>query len=300
MNKKQIKTALSFLTIIAVLCGCSQNSKTLEAPENPKRAISLAPNLTEMMFAIDAQEFLVGRTKWCNYPEKTKNIPIIGDYSKINIEATILQKPDVVLTLPEHQESREKLEQISIPSIELSNRNIAEIEQTILQLGTLFDRKEESEKVVNSINEKIADARASANPNYKPKILLTIGRNMGSQGIESVHCVGLTPFHNEIIEIAGGVNACQINQPYPKVSLEGMIAMNPDIIIDLIGDNHNKTTVQRAQNSWMKNKQIRAVQNNQVHVLAGDHTVVPGPRIGQIIDEFSAIISKSNGANNEY
>lgn len=276
--------------LILTLCGCAKQPAAPVMPEHPQRVISLAPSITESIFAISAQEKLVGDTDWCNYPEAAQSIPRIGGYMTLNAEQTLAARPDAVLLLTEHAHLRTKAEELGLPVIMLSNENVSGILNTIDTLGTLLDHESEANQLLDQMRTQIDQTRRHSNEQNKPRVLVTIGRNMGNQGIESVYCVGLTPFHNELIEIAGGLNACQLNQPYPKIGAEGLIAMNPDIIIDLLDSHASQADLQTARDNWQQSQEILAVKHNQIHVIAGDHTVVPGPRFTQLLEEFAQII----------
>lgn len=286
-----MKRILSILLIL--ICGCSRHPRHRAAPEHPQRVISLAPSITETIFAIGAEDRLVGNTDWCNYPEAAQKITRIGGYMTLNAEQALAVRPDAVLLLAEHAHLRTKAEELGLPVVMLSNKTVADILDTVDKLGSLLDRKSEAGALRAKMEKQIAETRLRSKNAEKPRVLITVGRNMGSEELESVYCVGLPPFHNELIEIAGGQNACQLNQPYPHIGAEGLLAMNPDIIIDLLDSHASEADIHKAQQDWLKNKQIRAVQNGQIHVLAGDHTVVPGPRFTLLLEQFAKIIQQS-------
>jgi iron complex transport system substrate-binding protein len=283
-----MKHLLSILLIL--LCGCTKQPQSTELPETPQRVISLAPSLTETIYAIGAEAKLVGNTDWCNYPEAAKRITRIGDYMTLNSEQVLSVRPDAVLLLAEHAHLQTQAHELNLPVVMFSNKTVADILETIEKLGALLDHQTEADALRAEMEQQISATRQRAEGTQKPRVLITIGRNMGSEGIDSVYCAGLTPFHNELLEIAGGENACQLNQPYPHIGAEGLLTMNPDIIIDLLDSHSTETDIDRARQDWSKNRHIRAVQNNQVYILAGDHTVVPGPRFALLLEQFTEII----------
>jgi iron complex transport system substrate-binding protein len=292
-----MKNLLSILLIL--LCGCTQQPQPVAVPESPQRVISLAPSLTETLFAIGAEEKLVGNTDWCNYPEAAKKITRIGGYMTFNAEQALAVRPDAVLLLAEHAHLQTQAQELGLPVVMLSNKNVADILATIDKLGALLGHPTEAAALRTRMETQIAETRQRAQGDHRPRVLITIGRNMGSEGIDSVYCVGLTPFHNELLEIAGGENACQLNQPYPHIGAEGLLTMNPDIIIDLLDSHATEADISRARQDWSKNRQIRAVQNQQIYILAGDHTVVPGPRFTLLLEQFAEIIQKGTTNGHE-
>ena len=208
MKNKLIKLLITAL--FSTILGCSENPQKNVAPENPKRVVSLAPSITETIFAINAEEFLVGRTKWCNFPEGTAKIASIGDYMSPSSEQILKLNPDAVLMLPEHQASRDKIESLGIPIITVENRSVAQIFGKIRQLGEIFERENEAEILVSEIEQKIVSPRKTT------KKLLQKFYNDRQKYVEREYIAG-NPFHNELLEIIGAKNACQLNQPYPKI-----------------------------------------------------------------------------------
>lgn len=282
-----------FTLLLILLCGCTKQPAPPAVPEHPQRVISLAPSLTETIFAIGAEAKLVGNTEWCNYPEAAKKIPRIGGYMTLNAEQTLALHPDALIMLSEHEHLRAKADELGLPVVMLSNKSLTDILDSIQTLGVLLGHEHEATTLLTQMHEQINQTRAAQSDTPKPRVLVTIGRNMGSQGIDSAYCVGRTPFHNELIEIAGGVNACQIQQPYPKISAEGLIAMNPDIIIDLLDSRATPADIKQVKQNWLATPQIRAAQNGQIHLIADDYTLVPGPRFTQLLKEFADLIQSA-------
>ena len=275
--------------LLLTLCGCTRQTEPPALPEHPQRVISLAPSITETIFAIGAQDKLVGNTDWCNHPEAAKNITRIGGYMTLNAEQALAVQPDAVLLLAEHAHLRTKAEELGLPALILNNKTIPDILATITRLGELLERDTEAAALRDRIEKQIASIRSQSRTDKKPRVLITVGRNMGSQGINSVSCVGRPPFHNELIEIAGGQNACQLNQPYPQISAEGLLAMNPDIIIDLLDSHATPADIKNARRDWQKTARL----TTNIHIIAGDYTVVPGPRFILLLEQFAKIINGS-------
>lgn len=277
---------LALIALLLLSC-CTQQRAPLDAPAHPLRVVSISPNLTEIIFAIGAEDRLVGNTEWCNFPEAAKSIARVGDYMSFNAEQTLATRPDAILLLAEHAHLQSKAQQLNLPTITFATKSVAQILSTITELGELLEHQAEASALRHSIETKIAKIRHQSADQKKPRVLLTIGRSMGSEGIDSVYCVGLKPFHNELIEIAGGVNACQINQSYPHISAEGILALNPDIIIDLLDSNATEADIETALHNWKRS----TLNTTEIHIIAGDHTVVPGPRFILLLEQLAEIIN---------
>ena len=278
---------------ILLLGACSQQQEQTIIPQKAERIISLAPSITETVFAIGAGERLVGNTDWCNYPEAAKAIPRVGGYMTLNSEHALMVNPDAIVLLAEHAHLRSKATELGIGVITLENKTVADILNSISTLGNVLGHKEEATRLIEQLNARMENIREKNSGRQKPRVLITVGRNMGCEGIDSVCCVGRPPFHNELVEMAGGENACTLPLPYPRISAEGLLKMDPDIIIDLLDSHATSNDIEKARAEWIKNDKLRAVQTDRIHVLAGDYTVVPGPRFILLLEHFADIIQNT-------
>ncbi len=288
MNSPRAQLLLPLALLLAGACG--RPPEPPPAPPTLERVVSLAPSITETVFAIGAGDRLVGNTEWCNYPKAARSVPRVGGYMTLDAERVLAVHPDAILMLAEHGHLRARAAELGIPVVMLDNKTVPDILTTIRHLGRLLDHRQEASRLVAEIEGRMAAVRKRAKDSFRPRVLVTVGRNMGSQGIDSVCCVGRTPFHNELVELAGGTNACELDQPYPRIGPEGLLRMDPDIIIDLMDSHATPEDLEKARTEWLGNGRLKAVQTGRIHVLAGDYTVVPGPRFILLLEQFAGII----------
>ena len=104
---------------------------------------------------------------------------------------------------------------------------------------------------------------------------------------------GKGSFHDELIAKAGGQNACAVAVPYPRISAEGLFAMNPDIIIEFISDDEAKNA---SPADWKDFDTVGAVKNGRIHIVTGDRSFIPGPRAPLLLEELARLIHPENGA----
>ncbi len=264
-----------------------------QLPERKKyqRIVSLAPSITEMLFAVGLGNRVVGVTRYCNYPSETQSKSNIGGYYNPNYEAIIDSNPDLVVVLPEHEDAIEYLQKLNMPILPVSNKTTSDIINSIKTIGTICLVDNHAQQVASDIEKKI-DVIKEKTITLKPRrTMIAIGRLMGSGSIQNVSIAGKGTFYDEMIQMAGGVNAYKGSLGYPSMSQEGIIRINPDIIIDMVPDllRHN-LSVADVRREWSVLGEVRALMNNQIHVFDEDYVVIPGPRFIHILEKMACVI----------
>ncbi len=235
---------------------------------------------------------MVGRTRYCNYPEATKTIMEVGGYVDPNYEALIALQPDLVILLPEHEKVKSYLNELNITYLEVNNKTISNILNSIITIGNVCGAKEKANKLVSNINSIIAQIKEKTKNLQKPTTIISIGRTMGSGTLKDVYVAGRTTYFSELIDIAGGVNAFENpNLAYPKLSAEGLIHLNPEVIVDLVTD-LKSSNIEEAMvlKEWNSLGNIRAVKNKQISILSSDYIVIPGPRFVLLLKDLTKVI----------
>ena len=249
---------------------------TLET--KPQRIVSLLPSLTEILFALDAGDRVVGVTSWCNYPEEATQKDSVGDLFNLSAETILALQPDLVLTGRSQtlEEQLSFLENNGIPYIVIDPQTLAEIETAILQVAEIIDSKEAGQRLVEQIQsdraafaEKVAqipqEERARVFVMLDTEVLFTIGDG---------------EYLSEMIEAAGGINVAKDSgQGYFQISEEAFFTLNPDVIIATFPMREQVL----ARDSW---QEIAAVKNGRVYDVDGDLVTRPGPRIVQGLEEL--------------
>ena len=124
------------------------------------------------------------------------------------------------------------------------------------------------------------------------RVLLSIGRTMGTGTLKDVYIAGKNTFYDELITTIGGKNAYEgVNIAYPVLSAEGLLHLDPDVIIDLVPDMDkrglDKKTILR---EWSSVPGVKAVKYGRVHILSGDYTVIPGPRFILLLEDLARML----------
>ncbi|MBN2383404.1 ABC transporter substrate-binding protein [bacterium] len=302
MHNNLVKITLVVLVLFAVLFSFflvmketqrdAINPVPAEVTRQPhiERIVSLAPSLTETVFALNMGHKLVGITRFCNYPPETASIPKVGGYYDPNYEAIVRAKPDLVLLLIEQTEVRQNLEKMKIRCVVLDHQHIAGIIESIPIIGRACGVLEQAQAMVANIQDRLDLIATKVKDLPKPTCLFIVDRDRSLKGIQDVYVSCLGSFYDEIITLAGGTNACLSDTiAYPKVSAEGILQMNPALIIEMVGEDVQLPATDVLESQWASIGQVAAVRNNQVFYFTQDYAVIPGPRFVSVVEDCAKL-----------
>jgi iron complex transport system substrate-binding protein len=254
---------------------------------NPERIVSLAPSITETLFAIGAGEKLVGVTVYCDYPPQATKIPKIGGLTNIDIEKIIALKPDIVIGTKDGNpiEVFDRLRKLGIDVETFQPKAFQEICDTIAELGRLTGKEREARALCAEMNKKLKEITASR-PVKSPSVLLLYGS-------DPLVAAGEGSIGDELIRLAGGRNVWEGSPgPYVTTDIENIIAKNPEVILDL-SMGTEKDSAEIAQRRWSRWQSVSAVRNRQIYVLDPDLITRPGPRIVEGLALIAQAIRKA-------
>ncbi len=259
----------------------------------PKRIISTAPSITEMLYELELGDRVVGVTTYCHYPPEVRNKPKIGTYLNPNFETTLALQPDLVVVLKEHRELGEKLRGFGLPVLELQHNTLEGIYQSMLMLGKRTGAGKIAETRVASIRARLEAVRKRADGLPRRSVMFIVGRTPAT--VEDLMAVGSNSFLNELIDIAGGRNVFEDAVAYyPRIPREEVYARGPEVIIDMgtMGETDGVTEQQRREVAglWKQLPKLPAVKTGRVYGVANDIFVVPGPRVAQTAERFFEMI----------
>lgn len=283
--------------VIALASWRRYDSRESTAPaptrfEVPTRIVSMAPSLTETLYALGVGDRVVGVTRYCDTPPEAAQKPKVGGFLDPNYEAIVALRPDCVFLFPEHLGTDHRYERLGLRTVVVRKNTLAEILDSIRTLGAVCDRRDQAEAIVAPIEAEIERVRRAAAGLPKVRVMVCLGRRLEAGTLEKLMIVGRVGYFHEMIELAGGVNVYPSNLiQFPTVSLEGVLAMNPDVVIDLaaMGASERRSAAELAAD-WNAVGAIHAVRRGRIHVLCGDHFQRPGPRIGLVLREVAAAV----------
>ena len=286
---KHLKTILPAMAAVVFLLSITFAKPSSKTPE---RIISLAPSTTEILFALGVGEQVVGVTRYCDYPCSASSIAKVGGYVDPNYEEIVTLKPDLVVLLTSHRDAKVELEKMNVRTLTVPHEEIEDIHEAIRIIGETCGKKDEAQALVDNLTSRTQTIKQAVEGKPQPRVLVCIGRDVESGQLAGMYIAGRNGFYDEIIEMAGGVNAYRDKEvAYPKISAEGVLQLNPDVIIDLVSHiDPGKKTSEEIERQWSQLRMVTAVRKGQVHVIVGNHALRPGPRYIEFLEQMARLL----------
>jgi iron complex transport system substrate-binding protein len=253
--------------------------RRVRLPLKIERIVSLAPNLTEIVYIVGAGDRLVGDTEYCDYPQEAKGVAKIGDTMHPSIERIIAIKPQVVLvsTASQLESFTKQLDEQKIAVYVTNPRSLDEVFHSIETLGDLFGHHDGAAGIVADLRRR-ADAVEVKTRAVKPiKIFYQVSN-------EPLYTIGRESYLTDMVRRAGGVSVtADVPTAFPRFSDEAALAARPEAIILPTGGSMGtaNSTVAIAL------KQSPAALNNRIYKINEDHLQRPGPRLVDGLEEMA-------------
>lgn len=287
---------LSIIIICLLLLNCTKKTEpVISTAKEYKKIVSLAPSITETLYFLGAGERIIGVTSYCNYPEEAKKKPKVGSNMDLNLELIMQMQPDLVFLLPSSTKAEENLSKLKIESFAVAQDRLDEVINSVRLLGDKLNMHNRGNKLADSLENEIKQAVSAVDKTDSGKtVLISTGRDLGN-GISALYAGGRNTFFDDILQRIGLKNVLEVEMQYPQISLEAILKLNPDIIIDLISElDEQKIAKEKILADWQKYPQLKAVQNKRVIVLGGRHVSIPGPRLVWLIKEICTALKVKN------
>ncbi len=251
---------------------------------DPIRIISLAANLTEILYYLGLEDRVVGVTNFSNYPPAALEKPRVGSYVNLNVEKIISLSPDLVIGTRDGNSSGDValLEQAGISVFIVNPRSVESVISSVARIGTICGIPEKAEFMAADLSRRLELVRSAIQYKKKPLVFLQIN-------IVPIMTVNKTTVHNDLIRLAGGVNMTA-DEPitYPRISVEEVIRREPEVII--ISSMERGGRFEKAKKDWMQWTSLPAVKNKRVCLIDSDLIDRPSPRIIDGLEAMARII----------
>jgi cobalamin transport system substrate-binding protein len=261
----------------------STHREVLLDPE-PRRIVTLAPSLTEIVYFLGLGERVVGVTQFSYYPPQAGKKPKVGSYVDLNVEKIISLSPDLVLGTKDGNQPTvvDLLERAGLPVFIVNPRNIRQVIDTVVTIGRLCGVSARATVLARNLSDEVDRIVGKTASLDKPVVFLQVNP-------KPIMSVNKHTFTHDLIRLAGGRNMTE-DEPitYPRISLEEVIRNKPDVII--ISSMARGGHFEQARQQWFKWVVIPAVRNNRVHVVDSDLIDRPSPRIIQGLAAVARLI----------
>lgn len=245
----------------------------------PRRIITLAPNLTEMIYDLKLENKLVGNTLYCDYPETAKKIEKVGNLLTVNFEKIVTLKPDLVFITVEGntKETYDKFHQLGIKIFVSNPRNYEGIKKTYSDLGKIFQIEERANNKIAKWDSIIAKISSSAKNFPKKSAMFVID-------LKPLMLAGKNTFLNEFLQMCRLKNIAEDSPVnYPMFSREEILKRDPDYIIYPTGGGDNISKIKNAYPEWSR---MKAIKNNNVFFVDWNLYSRPGPRFTDAVNDL--------------
>jgi iron complex transport system substrate-binding protein len=262
-------------------------------PAAPQRIVSAAPAITETLFALGLGDRVVGVTTHCRFPEEARKKAKIGGYLRPSLEAIVALRPDLVIAERSPSNLATQLGGLKISVVEVDFKTLPDILASFQKIADAAGVAERGVALRNSIARQMDQIRNRVKPYERVKMMFVVGRTAGT--LTGIIVVGGSSYLSELMGIAGGVNAfADAAAAYPKVTLEEVLARDPDVILDRadMGDQSAATEAQKRAvvNLWRTYPMLKAVKRDRVVFGISDIFFVPGPRIVDAAQSFGKML----------
>jgi iron complex transport system substrate-binding protein len=249
-----------------------------------KRIISLAPSITEILFALGLNEEIVAVTNYCDYPTAVLNKPRIGGFIDPSIEKIVSLKPDLIIATKDgnRRETIDRLSDLGFSVYLIDPLSFYGVTKAIYHIGGIVGREEESKKIIANMISKKEEIAKRTKSLPKPKVFFQIG-------YAPIITVGRGTLSDDLIRLAGGKSISENELiSYPLYTIETILSKAPDIIIISSMDS-NKDYLNLVE-KWGKWKSIPAVRMNTIHVINSNLVDRPTPRIVEGLEALAKMI----------
>lgn len=280
MNHSRKNLFYSFAGTLILLCELNRLAQAAEP--GPQRVVSLAPSVTETVFALGLGKRLVGVTDYCDYPAEARKLPRIGGFMSPSLESIVAKRPDLVIGVSSATDpvKAREMERLGLRVTLISLASVNDILNSIKSVARVLGSPDVGERLVHKITLQFDEVKRRVASAPRRSTLLAVG-------LRPLVVVGGKNFIDELITLAGGENiAGRAAQPWLNLPDEYVVAKAPQVIIEAgMGSERGESA-----KHWGDLKSIPAVKDGRVYAYPSDKILRPGPRIGEGLEEIARLV----------
>jgi len=278
-------------TVIARTTACSPSpaqerrdesrvAKDAQPPAGaPQRIVSIAPNAAETIAALGAADQIVGVSDFCVFPKELTTLPHVGGIMNPDLERIATLDPDLIVLRGRLPSVESLCQHLGIDVYHDRTESYDDIFAGIERLGARLGRNEAAEALIGRMRGEIAEIRRRLADVEPLRVLLIVNRD--SDAIRNVVTFGGGTFVDEVIRLAGGVNVfAESPVPYPQVTMEQIIAAQPEVIIEAIEESRMTDALRsKMLFQWSRLSALPAVRDDRIYIITEDYLLIPSPRV---------------------
>jgi len=260
-----------------------ETGREVQVPSHPERLVSLAPSITETLYALGVGNRLVGDTDYCDYPPEAKQKPHVGATLNPSLENIVALKPDLVLGSAEanRRETADQLAKLGIPLYGLSDHSVSDILKSIRDLGALLDCGPEAQALAAGLDQRLQAVNRLVEGKPRPRVLFVTW-------YQPLITVGPGSFVADVIHRAGGTSVSgDLTGEWPHLSIEAVVERNPQVILLPQSQSYSPSLDEfRRLPGW---RDLAAVKAGRVYYVP-DTIVRPSPRLFDALEEVARLL----------
>lgn len=263
--------------------------RKVKVPKEPRRIVSLAPSVTEILFALGLEERVIGVTEFSNYPPEAAGKPKVGSFVRLNAERILDLQPDLAVGTVEGNriDLVRLLEDAGVAVYGVNPQSVEGMIRTVAGLGALCGVKEQGDALVRDLRARLARVAERTWTSKRPRVFLQINTH-------PIMSVNRDTLHHDVIRLAGGDNLTADHAaPYPRVSLEEVLSKGPDVI--LISSMERGGAFEEARQAWFQWNTIPAVRTGRVYLIDSDLIDRPSPRVIEGLEAMADLLHPKDG-----
>jgi iron complex transport system substrate-binding protein len=282
--------ALAFLLSAGAISAhvvTDQTGRRVNLPDHPRRLVSIAPSITETLYALGLGDRLVGDTDYCDYPPQARAIPHVGALLNPNLEKIVALKPDLVLGTDEvnRRETADQLDRLGIPLYGVTAHTVEGTIQSLEDLGHVLDWDQPTQELGARLRARVAAVEKQVQGQPRPKVLFVVW-------YRPLITAGSQTFISNVIRCAGGVSISDdLKSEWPHMGLEEVLKRTPDVIIFPQADAFAPGLDEfQKLPGW---RDLAAVKNHRLYFVA-ETIMRPSPRLVDALEELARILRTVN------
>jgi iron complex transport system substrate-binding protein len=250
-----------------------QLGRQVTVSDKPRRVVSLAPNITEIIYALGQENLLKGVTLYSDFPPAAVSLPKVGSYVQLNLEKIVALKPDLCIAIKDGNPRvvARRLESLNIPVYAVDPKNLETVMQTVLEIGNLLNANQRADFLVQRMRSRVLKVKSLVTKAaYRPRVFFQIG-------ISPIVSVGTDTFMHELIVLAGGKNLAQGPVAYPRFSREQVLVLSPEVLI--ITSMARAAVFEQVKAEWSRWPNMPAIRDHRIFLEDSNFFDRPTPRL---------------------
>lgn len=291
-NRRAPSLLFVALLALALVAGCNRGGTRTAAPQSnrPARIISLSPNTTEILYGVGAFDRVVAVSDYCTYPPEVNKLPRVGGWNNPNMEQIAGLRPDlVVFSDAQSQFVKDKIEALGVRTLAVPSNTVEDALKAIELTGEATGDKDSAQRLEAATRAEIETVRLATEKLPRRRVLCVVDRVQGT--LRDIYTAAPGSFLAQAIEAAGGDPVSPPSRTgWGKLQKEAVVALDPDVIIDLMMHKENGQFDEDTLAVWKELPTLRAVRDGHVYPLRNETILHPSQFIGDTTRKFAELI----------